>query len=634
MATEPVGGRAQGVGSGLRLHLWDGVLPEALGLCFVAIIFGGFTTAYFTTVYFWRQQGAALRSSDAETLTRALATTLGVVAEADEQGAETEREARASVSENLLAGFTQTAPVHSVRWSTPEGTVRFAWPSDVNASLSLSATPPRTAGPATGGDGTAVATAPVRTPTGKPAGTLRIETNASGYPEWPAYLLWTWGIAAAVTLLVFTVVYHRLRRHLRPMAAIERNLQSYAGGIEKELTALTLSDSLGSVARSWNLLLEHLGELQRQQHAAAQTGPARDVLARFESTVFRRLVDRLPFGVLCVRGDHHISYANASAAALLRRPPEQLVGVSVNDAVGDPAIAQALVGVQTRGGVGSAIDQTWQDGDQEATLRFRVLPISDQPRGGEALVTVEDIGQLREDQRARDNFLYHVTHELRTPLTSIHAYVETLTKPGFDDEQTRKECYNVIISETRRLSALVENILSISQLEVGTARLDVGDVDLVRLIRQMVQDNLGAADEKHIDLTLKLPPKAPKIRGDKQRLAVLLTNLLGNAIKYTAEQGKVQVTVAVGEQCVQMAVSDTGVGIAPEDQAHVFEKFYRAADERVQMVTGTGLGLAIAREVARLHGGEIRLQSELGKGSTFTVELPLPTADPQEVSTR
>jgi signal transduction histidine kinase len=231
---------------------------------------------------------------------------------------------------------------------------------------------------------------------------------------------------------------------------------------------------------------------------------------------------------------------------------------------------------------------------------------------------------VRAGERARDNFLYHVTHELRTPLTNIHAYTETLTQPGFDDEQTRKECYNVIISETKRLSTLVENILNVSQLEVGTARLDIGEVDLARLVRQMVQDNLGHADEKQIDLTLSLPPKMPKIRGDKQRLCVLLNNLIGNAVKYTPEGGKVEVRIERIDQQIQIAVADTGIGIAPEDQAHVFDKFYRAADSAVQEESGTGLGLSLAREVARLHGGEIHLESKPGTGSTFTIELPAP----------
>jgi signal transduction histidine kinase len=347
--------------------------------------------------------------------------------------------------------------------------------------------------------------------------------------------------------------------------------------------------------------------LQRRLQAAPAAGAAQNILERFESATFRRLVDRLPHGVLWVGENQCITYANAAGAAILGRP-DGLVGAALAEVVDNPAVVQTAVAARARAASGLSVDHTRGSGEQESTLRFRAVALADQAGGGDVLITIEDISQLRESQRARDNFLYHVTHELRTPLTNIHAYAETLTKPGFDDEQTRKECYNVLISETQRLARLVEDILSISQMEVGTARFDVGDVDLLRLLRQMVQDNLGAADEKRIDLTLSLPPKVPKIRGDKQRLCVLLNNLIGNAIKYTREGGKVQVALEVAENCVRIGVTDTGIGIAPADQAHVFEKFYRAADDAVQAITGTGLGLALAQEVARLHGGEIHLR--------------------------
>ncbi|MGD8453702.1 MAG: ATP-binding protein [Phycisphaerae bacterium] len=600
---------AAAAGQRLRRCLWNGVLPEALGLCFVAIIFAGFTAAYLISDRAWARQTVAGQQAQAQTLAQALAVTLGSLGEDEQQRAE-----------DAIKQFTRLPHVRSVCWMTPSGEVRLSWPP----SLRPLATLPE---PEDGGLRSVSTMTPVRTPSGGLAGTLRVEIGAPAVFGYRPQLLWTWGIAAGVTLLVFVAVYDRLRRHLRPVAAIERNLHSYAAGIEQELTALTLSDSLGNVARGWNQLIAQLSDLQRQQQLAA-AGPGRqeEVLSRFESAAFRKVVDRLPFGVLCVAADQTVGYANESAAGLLARKTEELVGKTLAEVIEDPAVCQAVTGALARGGSGLAVDQVSQQGGHEVSLRFRVLPLSGRTGAGGspdgALVAVEDIGQLREDQRARDNFLYHVTHELRTPLTNINAYTETLTKPGFDDEQTRKECYNVIVSETRRLSSLVENILSISQLEVGTARLDVGEVELVRLLRQIVQDNLGAADEKRIDLTLTMPPKVPKIRGDKQRLAVLLNNLIGNAVKYTPAGGTVQVALECTEQTVRIGVRDSGIGIAPEDQTHVFEKFYRAADDHVQEVTGTGLGLAIAHEVARLHGGEIHLESEVGQGSTFTVELP------------
>ena len=124
----------------------------------------------------------------------------------------------------------------------------------------------------------------------------------------------------------------------------------------------------------------------------------------------------------------------------------------------------------------------------------------------------------------------------------------------------------------------------------------------------------------------------PRIRGDKQRLSVLLTNLIGNAIKYTPAGGQVQVELGLQERALEIMVRDSGIGIAAEDQGHVFDKFYRAASDAVQETTGTGLGLAIAREVARLHGGDILLESALGEGSTFKVVLPVAVNDHMEVA--
>lgn len=591
-------------GERLRGALWSGVLPEALGLCFVTVIFGGFIAAYFITEAAWHRQAEAQHLAGAQMLARSVAAVLGGMEAADE-----------GQLSAVFHGLGRQRAIEAAEWIQPDGQARYRYPPMVGAAL----------GAADAGSHAPVVEAPIHAADGRRLGTVRMRVAVDPGGIYPYGLAWTWGVAAAVTLLVFGGLYRRLRGHLRPMAAIERNIGIYRQGVEKDLATLTLSDALGATAQGWNSLIRQLEDLQRQLQRAQSAGPGRDVLQRFEGTIFRRVVDRLPYGVVFVGPNQAATYANTAGAAALGSEVAALIGQPLSTVVNEAGVLEAMGRVLT-GACGSAtVDVTQGEGEQQVDQRYRVIALAEDGTGGDVLLTVEDISHIREGQRARDNFLYHVTHELRTPLTNIHAYAETLTKPGFDDEQTRKECYNVIISETRRLSSLVENILSISQFEVGSARLDLGEVDLQRLMRQTVQDNLGHADEKRIDLTLALPPKVPKIQGDKQRLSVLLNNLIGNAIKYTSEGGKVHVQLAVTPETIEIAVADNGIGIAEEDQPHVFDKFYRAADDAVQTVTGTGLGLAIAREVARLHGGDIRLASQRGKGSTFTIELPLPS---------
>ena len=169
-----------------------------------------------------------------------------------------------------------------------------------------------------------------------------------------------------------------------------------------------------------------------------------------------------------------------------------------------------------------------------------------------------------------------------------------------------------------RLNALFEKFL----LAVEAALVDDYDVRLDKVFEELAADYKEQAVEKQISLTFDLPPKFPVIQGDRDKLMVTLHNLLGNALKYTPAQGRVTVALRTDASHVVVEVTDTGIGVRPEEHQQIFEKFYRAKDPRVAKITGTGLGLALAREIARLHGGDVAVQSELDKGSTFTLTLP------------
>ena len=160
------------------------------------------------------------------------------------------------------------------------------------------------------------------------------------------------------------------------------------------------------------------------------------------------------------------------------------------------------------------------------------------------------------------------------------------------------------------------------------------DVDLTSLLGEGIRDVRGLADEKNIDLQVVLPAKVSPIRGDRDKLAVVVNNLLGNAIKYTPADGAIVVACRFSEDAVTLTVKDNGIGIAPKDHARIFEKFQRADDEDVSAIPGTGIGLYTAREIARCHGGEIDLLSEKGKGSTFIVKLPLQASRATSLTTR
>jgi len=349
----------------------------------------------------------------------------------------------------------------------------------------------------------------------------------------------------------------------------------------------------------------------------------------YRSEQLSDLLMQIPFGVLLVGEDGTISFANRSAAGMLGMSGETLEGQAASAMLGEPLWSTILSSAKSahpgQWSSGRWIDHALDRPHTVVTLRF--WPGRTDTGGNEYIIFVQDVTQAKEAEQARDRFLYHVTHELRTPLTNIRAYAETLSQGVIEDEQTVRECYNVIMGETSRLNRLVEDMLNISQLEVGTAKLVTSDVDIGELLRKVVQDHQGSADVVNIDLVLRLPAKLPAVPGDRERLAVLFNNLIGNAIKYTPAGGRVEVKCSTGAQRLQVAVSDTGIGIEAKNQEKVFDKFFRVDDERVAKVPGTGLGLAIAKETVRVHGGSLSLESTPGKGTTFMVFLPARAID-------
>jgi signal transduction histidine kinase len=318
----------------------------------------------------------------------------------------------------------------------------------------------------------------------------------------------------------------------------------------------------------------------------------------------------------------NVKYANGAAAIFLRAKRESLPGTSIQDHVKDSEVLESLRAVAGGGVRRRAIVEVSRPESQGGgVLRISVRPVRKDDSAA-ALLTIEDITQQRVADEARNAFVAQATHELRTPLTNIRLYVEQAIEAG-DDNAVRTRALDVINQESRRLERIVGDMLSVSEIEAGSFKLRAGDVRLETMFDDLKAEYAAQAKEKNLNLSLHLPPKLPVLRGDRDKIVLALHNLIGNALKYTPEGGKVDVKVDADEQRLQVEVADTGIGISPEETDLIFEKFYRAKDKRVSAITGTGLGLALAREVVRMHGGDIAVRSQLDQGSTFTLTLPI-----------
>ena len=227
---------------------------------------------------------------------------------------------------------------------------------------------------------------------------------------------------------------------------------------------------------------------------------------------------------------------------------------------------------------------------------------------------------LYEGNRLKSDFLATMSHELRTPLNSIIGFSEVLLGAGNLTEKQHRYAAN-IMTGGRQLLALINDILELAKLEAGKMRLHVEPVDVSALCETAAGLVRQLAERKNLDLKVLADAAATPVRQDAGKLNQILTNLLSNAVKFTPEGGRVVLkAVADGTELV-FTVQDTGVGIAPDEQELVFEKFRQAANPMTREQGGTGLGLSIVRELAKLLGGDVTLHSELGRGSTFTVRV-------------
>ncbi|NJN92732.1 MAG: PAS domain S-box protein [Anaerolineales bacterium] len=239
------------------------------------------------------------------------------------------------------------------------------------------------------------------------------------------------------------------------------------------------------------------------------------------------------------------------------------------------------------------------------------------------VANVRDITRLREAEELKQTLLSVISHELKTPVSIIKGYAGTLAREDANwDKATLAEGLGIIEEEADRLDKLINNLLEASRLQAGGIKLRRGYVELDDLARLIVK-KLQTTTTQHT-FVVDFPPDFPPIQGDYERLQEVLTNLIGNAIKYSPEGGLIKVGGMVLENnLIRLYISDQGIGISPGDQEQIFDRFYRVDNRLTRQTPGTGLGLFLVKAVVEAHGGRVGVQSSPGQGSTFWIELPL-----------
>ncbi|HEX4629551.1 MAG TPA: ATP-binding protein [Chthoniobacterales bacterium] len=244
------------------------------------------------------------------------------------------------------------------------------------------------------------------------------------------------------------------------------------------------------------------------------------------------------------------------------------------------------------------------------------------PENG-AVLLFHDVSHLRKVEKMRRDFVANVSHELRTPLSIFRGYLETLLDDPHQPPGELLRILEIMERHSDRLNALVEDVLSLARLESPGIDLHLSEIDLPEFLHGIMRDWEKRLAAKKLKSHLNFPGTLPRLRADETRLQELIYNLLDNAVKYSKPGGTVFLRAEAGPNRVRISVADQGAGISPEDLPRIFERFYRADKSRSSEQSGTGLGLSIVKHIAQLHGGTVEAESELGKGTTISVVIPV-----------
>jgi two-component system phosphate regulon sensor histidine kinase PhoR len=418
-----------------------------------------------------------------------------------------------------------------------------------------------------------------------------------------------WGASLLILLAAGGVALLLSRSLTRRVDSLKAFSQRVAAGDFRPLPVEREGDELAELARSLNQTAARLDDTIRNLVEERNRSAA----------ILRSMIE----GVAVLDEQQRIVFCNEAfcrAAGLAGERCENRPAVEI---IRQPdllqAVQQALAGKETAG-----LEVT------VGTVRpdsFAVTAAPVQTAGSRgAVLVLHDISELRRLEQVRRDFVANVSHEFKTPLTAIQGFAETLLGGALEDEQNSQRFLGIIRDHAIRLGRLTDELLSLAQLEAGKLTLELRPLDVSGLLDSCVETIRPQAAQKEIAFVLESPPAALAVQADATRLREVLQNLLDNAVRYTPAGGRIAVrAAAVDAHQVQISVSDTGIGIPRAEQERIFERFYRVETSRAAETGGTGLGLSIAKHLVEAQGGRITVESEVGRGSTFSVYLPAAT---------
>jgi two-component system, OmpR family, phosphate regulon sensor histidine kinase PhoR len=438
---------------------------------------------------------------------------------------------------------------------------------------------------------------------GKTLGVVRVALPLTAVDNSVNSSIWTmaWAIVVAAFLVILLAALIT-RRITRPVARVTAAVERMAAGQIDQSIEIQSADEIGRLGSAFNKMSANIKEMLTTISA--------------EKNKLTTILASIADGVIMTDSKGTLLLANAAAESLFSFQESQAIGKPLIEVVFNYEIEQLLQKCTTT----NQKQIAFLDTTSGRFLRAIAVPLkTDQVIG--ALLLFQDLTEIRTMQTMRREFVGNVSHELRTPLAAIKAIVETLQDGALEDKEVAQDFLNKVDDEVNKTTQMVNELIELTRIETGKANLKLEPLNIIALIEEVVTRLRPQAERKQIHIMTAFPENIPLVQADKERIQQVVTNILHNAVKFTAPEGQIRICAEAASAEVTVRVQDTGIGISKEDLPRIFERFFKADKSRSQ--SGSGLGLAIAKHIIMAHNGKIWVDSQEGKGSTFGFSLPI-----------
>ncbi|SDK41194.1 two-component system histidine kinase PnpS [Natronincola ferrireducens] len=418
-------------------------------------------------------------------------------------------------------------------------------------------------------------------------------------------------MSIACGLIISTLIGYRfIDKIMDPIKEITEASKKMALGRLGVRTHVTSKDEIGELANHFNHMADRLEETIEKLSDS--------------NTKFKGLLTSIINPIVAIDNKKNILLLNAAAEKLFNIKAKDAIGKHILEVVRNNQLDEEIERVFNNN-IETQIEINMKDPiDKILKVYTNLIKLENDPTKMIGLVALmEDVTEIRKLEKIRSDFVANVSHELKTPLTSISGFVETLKSGAIEDEDTKNRFLDIIDIETQRLARLIDDILTLSEIESSQHKMLNQQILSSEVLKEVEEMMEPIASNKEIQLTFTIDTNLPMIYGNRDWFKQMFINLIDNAIKYTLSGGKVQLTAYKKYNNIIISVKDTGIGIPKKDIPRLFERFYRVDKARSRKVGGTGLGLAIVKHIVLSLKGKIRVNSEQGKGTEFTVIIPI-----------